>query len=117
MWRSSTTTVSGLSSTAVAPPAAADASLAAIALLRCPEDDERNAQEHRGPQHSGCPHERTGVVAAQQRLPHQCDVDVERVDLHEDEEDVVRAELVDVVEDPGEVEHQPRDERDQLREV
>src|SRR4051812_2599100 len=117
MWRSSTTTVSGLSSTAVCAVAVAGASLAAITLLRCPEDEERNAEEHRRPQRAGQPHERACVVATEQRLPDQRDVDVERVDLHEDEQHVVGVELVDVVEDPGKVEQQPRDERDQLREV
>src|SRR4051794_18849472 len=102
MWRSSTTTVSGLSSTVVGVAAAVVASLAAIALLRCPEDEERDAEEDGRPQNSGRPHERTCVVAAQQCLSYESDVDVERVDLHEDEQDVVRAELVDVVEDPGE---------------
>src|SRR3954466_14002802 len=118
MCRSSTTTVSGRSSTAVVAAApSAPVSLPAITLLGRPEDEEREAQEDRGPQNPSQPHERSGVVAAEQRLPHQRDVDAERVDLHEEEQHMVGGELVDDVKDPRQVEQQARHERDQLREV
>src|SRR5437764_2962584 len=119
-WTSSMTTVgSPTPRSSVMTDALGSVSAASIVLLRLPEEDQPEGERHDGPPDAGDPVVLVIRMQVQDRAAHQVDVDRARVEVHDvlHECAVPVGDLVDVVEDTGEEQPGPKDERKDLRRV